>query len=159
MTAKRIDVAEGGPDKVTKKASVQPAAELYGLTVKAFRSLSDVTRNQLKPFKLTVMQWLVLSVINNGNARGVATSSIGKKVGVGSAQVTSLTSQLIDKRLIRSRTERRDRRQKRFQLTARGRTVLNGADAAVQTALGQWLQPVPDNYLVFYQRVLTIMTR
>lgn len=155
MPTKNIKVIIGGSEAPVTKKSVQTSALRTCLMLtKVDRSLRGLVTKQLKPFKLTMTQWLLLGIVATADDFGISVGDTARTLGITLSQVTTTSSQLVIARLLRQkRTQRRDHRSRHLLLTARGRALLDDAQSAVDKALTGWFKSVPANQLVFYRRV------
>jgi len=158
MVAKTITVVES-PTGTTQKSSLKVnGLQTYLLISKADRAAQALIYRTLRPMKLTPSEWLLLGLVTTEDEEGLSPGDLARQLYVSAAQATSISSKLIDRRLLRQKTSRQDRRGRTLQVTAKGRTLFDDANSAVDAALQTWLRPIPANYLTFYRRVLQAMT-
>ena len=159
MLPKTIPVLVGGQETPTKASEpIQLSAfEMSVAMSRADRHIRTLISQQLKPLKLSLMQWLVLGTVVITTEESIAMGAVAQLLGISLSQVTSLSNYLLDMRMLRQKTDRTDHRSRRLQATTRGRAIHYDAESAINVALQQWLQPIPANYLVFYNRVLQTM--
>ncbi len=155
MSAKSIKVVVGGNEAPITTKRQQPTAFqsclLLGIVDRSLRA--DIT-HQLKPFKLTISQWLLLGAVALADDAGISIQDTARTLNVTASQVTTLSSQLVSSHLLRQkRTQRDDRRSRHLLLTARGQALLEGAEESVNKVLKKWFKSIPENHRIFYWRV------
>ncbi len=155
MPTKTIKVVIGGNEAPVTQKLVRPSAfQTCLMLTKVDRSLRGLVTKQLKPFKLTMTQWLLLGVVASADTSGISISNTAKSLNVTMSQVTGISTQLVTAHLLRQkRTQRSDHRSRYLLLTARGRVILEDVEESVNKALIYWFQAIPENQLVFYRRV------
>ncbi len=110
--------------------------ELCLLHSRADRALRAVVAEKLQPVELTMMQWLSLGIIAGGPKEGLSMGNIAEHMGITLPQVTALLHSLSKLRLIKLRTQRRDRRSRHALLTPKGEEALRKANSTLEVGLG-----------------------
>lgn len=90
---------------------------------RADRELRTKISDILEPQQLTMMQWLLLGSIS-GAKHGLSMGDIASVLGITLPQVTALLSNLVQRKIVRLKTQSRDRRSRHAVLTAKGDTLL-----------------------------------
>jgi DNA-binding MarR family transcriptional regulator len=100
---------------------------------RADRALRTKVAELLEPEQLTMMQWLLLGALS-GSKNGLSMSDIANRLGITLPQVTALLSNLDKRRIVKLRTQRRDRRSRHALLSAKGEALLSLIDAKLEEA-------------------------
>jgi DNA-binding MarR family transcriptional regulator len=110
--------------------------ELCLIHSKADRILRTIVAEQLESTQLTMMQWLLLGVVQTAPKQGLSMTDIAEGMGITLPQVTALLSDLSKRRLVKLKTQRKDRRSRHALLTAKGEDMLNAANQELEASLG-----------------------
>lgn len=124
--------------------------------VRADRVYRTIISQQLEPFKLNLMEWLMLGVINDASKAGITLSKIAEALDVSQPQVTALMTSVSNQGLVRQKTLRQDRRSRSVVLSVRGLRLLDKIEETINAYMDQWLSQVPPDQ---YQAYLEIMGR
>lgn len=116
--------------------------EKFLLHARADRVVRSFVADQLDPYKLTMMEWLLLGVVNGGPKEGVSMSSAAATLDVTLPQITALANKLLSLKLIRQKTQSHDRRSRHILPTGKGKTVLEDIEAAIGAAMEEWRSEV-----------------
>jgi DNA-binding MarR family transcriptional regulator len=108
-----------------------------GLThSKADRALRTIVAEQLESMQLTMMQWLLLGVVKTAPKQGLSMTEIAENMDITLPQVTALLSDVSKRRLIKLKTQRKDRRSRHALLTVKGEDLLEAANNELEASLG-----------------------
>lgn len=125
--------------------------EQFLLHARADRVVRSFVAAQLEPYQLTMMEWLLLGVVNKGPKEGVSMSMAAQTLDVTLPQITALANKLLALKLIRQKTQSHDRRSRHILPTGKGKTVLEDIESAIATALNDWIgkfdQEQKDEYM------------
>jgi DNA-binding MarR family transcriptional regulator len=113
--------------------------ERFLLHARADRVVRAFVAKQLEPYQLTMMEWLLLGVVNSGPKDGVSMSAAAQTLDVTLPQITALANKLLGLKLIRQKTQSHDRRSRHILPTGKGKTALEDIEAAISNALEEWL--------------------
>jgi DNA-binding MarR family transcriptional regulator len=155
--AKSINVTVGGRDVPVKSPTSPTPYELYKSVAQAERSLKMLVSQELKSHRLTLQQWLVLGSVAQTKTEGISGSELSQQLRLPQARITVVTKQLLERKLLRQKLQRTDRRSRQLLLAARGRAILYDINGVLKQRLKLWLRPIPANHLVFYRRVVAQM--
>lgn len=124
--------------------------EIFLLHARADRVLRTVVSGRLEPYKLTMMEWLLLGVVCEAPDDGMSMSSVAQALDVTLPQVTALANKLLNLKFIKQKTHAQDRRSRRVMPTPKGRTVLEDVDQAIGKVLDEWLAELPEEQVDSY---------
>lgn len=120
------------------------------LHARADRVLRMVVAEGLEQWKLTMMEWLLLGVINEGPDNGITLSDIARRLDVSQPQVTALMNKADKQSLVRQKVQRSDRRSRRVVLSAKGSRLLAEVEAGLSHTIQDWLTELPRDQLQAY---------
>lgn len=121
---------------------------------RADRVLRTLVNNQLDNFQITMMEWLLLGVIDEGPKDGITLSKIAEALDVSQPQVTALMDKVIDQKLVRQKIHKHDRRSRTAVLTIKGKRLLEKIEATVSAFMKEWVSEVPKNELESYAKIV-----
>lgn len=117
---------------------------------RADRALRVVVSRQLERFNVTMMEWLLLGVVEHGPKEGSTMSVVAGTLDVTLPQVTALTASLIKAKLLKQRVSRQDRRSRRLISTSTGRRLQADIEKNVKEAMKDWTGNIPPDQLNVY---------
>lgn len=128
--------------------------ETYLLHVRADRALRALVGAKLEAFKITMMEWLLLSVVCDGPPTGVNMSAIAQTLDVTLPQVTALTNKLLNLKLVKQKTQTHDRRTRHILATSKGKNLLSETEATLSDAMSSWLAGIPADQYAQYSATI-----
>ena len=128
------------------------------LHVRADRVYRTIISQQLEPFKLNLMEWLMLGVINDAPT-GITLSQIATALDVSQPQVTALMTRVTAQGLVRQKTVRQDRRSRSVVLSVRGLRLMDKIEETLQAYMQQWLSQVPPEQYDAYLEIIGRMSK
>lgn len=117
---------------------------------RADRALRLVVSRKLEQFNVTMMEWLLMGVVQNGPKEGMTMSEVASALDVTLPQVTALTARLTKLKLLKQKVSRQDRRSRRLAVTSAGRKLLGEMEGDVDGALREWMSDIPEDKLKNY---------
>lgn len=105
----------------------------------ADRALRSFIAKELEQYDVTLMEWLMLSVVCNAEGEGLSMSAVAKELDVTLPQVTALTNKLLQQKLIEQQVQSHDRRARHVFPTAKGRDVWQSVERSMSENLYRWL--------------------
>lgn len=117
------------------------------------RELRTNIANQLDKHELTMMQWLLLGTLS-GEKKGLSMSEIARLLDITLPQVTALLVGLAQRKVVKLKTQKRDRRSRHAVLTTKGETVLGSANNELESAADKLF---PNNTKNRYSELLAEM--
>lgn len=139
-------------DEIDTKAN-----KILLLHSRADRALRSLIAENLEEYRITMMEWLLMGIVAEGPEGGLSMSTIAQELDVTLPQVTALITNLTKKRLIKLKTQRRDRRSRHALLTAKGKVVLEQVNRTVENAMASWPAELPDSQLSGYLATVKVM--
>ncbi len=124
---------------------------------RADRALRLVVARQLEQFNVTMMEWLLMGVVQNGPKEGMTMSAVASALDVTLPQVTALTSNLTKLKLLKQKVSRQDRRSRRLVSTSAGKKLLENIEHEVNTAIREWVADIPREQLQTYLQTVEIL--
>lgn len=124
---------------------------------RADRALRLVVSRRLEQFNVTMMEWLLIGVVNNGAKEGMTMSAVASALDVTLPQVTALTASLTKLKLLKQKVSRQDRRSRRLVTTANGKKLLTEIEQEVNKAMREWVADIPQDKLGVYFETVEIL--
>lgn len=124
---------------------------------RADRALRVMVSRQLERFDLTMMEWLLMGVVNYGPGEGLTMSSVASTLDVTLPQVTALTASLIKAKLLKQKVSRQDRRSRRLFTTPACKRLLDEIEAAIKGAMQEWVSDIPREQLDTYFETVKLL--
>lgn len=121
--------------------------------IRAFRATRDVIAQSLRPFSITVTEWLYLGALDK-QTQAVGPKQLAEELNVSMPLITRYTKQLQAKGYITMITNESDRRERTITLSHDGERLLNTSEPVVRDALKLWLEAIPQNEIRTYITVL-----
>lgn len=109
------------------------------LHTRADRALRTIINEQLEPFKLTLMEWLLLGAAGEAPKKGLSLSSIAQRLEVSQPQITALMDKVLAKKFVRQKVPSSDRRGRLVALTPKGTKLLGDVEVTIKNHLNKWL--------------------
>ena len=157
--AKSIEVKAGGPSSDTKIGRPKTSAAKFFINhSKSDRVLRAHVSKALNVYRVAMMEWLLLYVIALAGKEGLAMRVVAQELGISMPQASTIVNQLMGRHLIMQKTQRQDRRLRQVVASAKGRVLINSLQKEIDLVLQDLLKPIPQNYLVFYERVSEIVS-
>lgn len=124
---------------------------------RADRALRVVVSRELEQFNVTMMEWLLLGVVSNGDRDGMTMSAVASALDVTLPQVTALTASLTKAKLLKQKISRQDRRSRRLHKTPAGKRLLEEIEQSVDGAFSKWLSDIPREQLKAYFETVKVL--
>lgn len=124
---------------------------------RADRAMRLVVSRRLEQFNVTMMEWLLMGVVQNGPKEGMTMTAVASALDVTLPQVTALTSRLTKLKLLKQKVSRQDRRSRRLAVTSAGKKLLEETESEVDGAMREWMSGIPDDQLTTYMETLEIL--
>lgn len=126
---------------------------------RADRVLRTVVSNQLERFNVTMMEWLLLGVVNEGPKDGITLSKIADVLDVSQPQVTALMDKVLAQKLAKQKILKQDRRSRSVVLTTRGKHLLEKIETSIADYIRNWLNDVPPEQLQAYWETIRYISQ
>jgi DNA-binding MarR family transcriptional regulator len=154
MNKETIQVKEAPQTESASERAEQSMYEICLLHSRADRALRMVVSRRLDQFKVTMMEWLLLGVVESGAKDGMTMSTVANALDVTLPQVTALTASLTKLKLIKQKISRQDRRSRRLAVTTSGKKMLTDIEQEVDQAMQQWVVDIPPSDFSTYMRTV-----
>lgn len=105
---------------------------------RADRAIRTFIGNALEDYEITLMEWLMLSVVCNAPREGLSMSAVAKELDVTLPQVTSLANKLLAQQLIEQKIQAHDRRARHVFPTPRGKRTWQDVEKSLSTNIERW---------------------
>lgn len=125
------------------------------LHARADRALRSLVGSRLEQHKLTMMEWLLLSVVAQGPPEGMSMSAVAQALDVTLPQITALANKLLNLKLVRQKTQSHDRRSRHILPTGKGKSLLEDIEESLSEALSDWVSELPSEQ--YAQYMTTVM--
>ncbi|HTE58020.1 MAG TPA: MarR family transcriptional regulator [Verrucomicrobiae bacterium] len=124
---------------------------------RADRALRVVVSRQLEQFDVTMMEWLLMSVVCNGPKEGMTMSAVASALDVTLPQVTALTASLTKSKLVKQKVSRQDRRSRRLICAPSGKRLVEETESAINKAMKDWTADIPPEQLKIYLATVELL--
>ncbi len=161
MLAKKIHIILDSDSKISSRPRSKKYFKFNNFLAytRADRNLRNLINKKLSDYNITLMGWLLLNVVDNKKDIGINMSEIASNLDVTMPQANAIINQLLNQRLIRQKTQRNDRRTKHILISAKGKNLILKIDADLNLTSTEWFSAVPENYFVFYWRVVELLAQ
>ncbi|CAN5663281.1 hypothetical protein BH23PAT2_BH23PAT2_06300 [soil metagenome] len=140
----------------TQTISMYEACLLHS---RADRNLRSLVADQLEPFDVTMMEWLVLGVVRACTGIGMSMSAIAKELSITLPQLTPLVQELIKKAYITQQFDLNDQRTRYVSTTKKGLQVLEQIEQATEQAMRTWASSLPREDIRTYIRTVRFLAK
>ncbi len=120
----------------------------------AYRMLQQHFRAGLEPFQITIPEWSLLGVVNDGGQ--LTLTQITHILKSKASHPTVLVEALVERGLLDRQVHPKDKRTKIVTLTAAGKKLVPKIEAAVRASIRSAIQHVPRPELETYYQVLAM---
>lgn len=124
---------------------------------KGDRGLRTLASHQLEPFKLTLMQWLLLRTTVAAPRQRLTMTDAANLLNVTLPQITALAGGLTGPGYLIQRVNSRDRRSRQLVATAKGRRLADKAERQLEATLRPALAGLTSRDWQGYQRVISAL--
>lgn len=124
------------------------------LKASAYRLTKEHIGKALKPFGLTMLQWVTLGLVHDAGSQGVSPTQLARELHVSQAYVSGLLTHLHAKQLIENKTNNKDARSHTVAVTSHGKDMVIKAERKVREQLKNWLAPISKEDIAVYMKVL-----
>ena len=129
--------------------------ELCLLHARADRAMRSVVSRQLDTQGITMMEWLALGVVVAGPKDGVSMTHIAKVLDVTMPQVTALTGNLVNQKMIKQKVLATDRRGRQVIATLRGKRTLAKLEGIIAESMRAWSKNIDRDQLKNYIKTVS----
>lgn len=117
---------------------------------RADRILRGVVSSHLEGFRITRMEWLLLSAIVESKSMKLSMTELAKILNVSLPQVTALVTGLLKDGLVEQHEATHDRRSRFVSATAKGKELITQIEVSMRNTLREWLADIPRPQLAMY---------
>ncbi len=111
--------------------------------VRSQRNVRAFLQRLLRPFGLSMNEWLLLSLIHDAPPSTLDMNELAEQLDVGKPHVTALFSDLQAVNYVEQTVDSKDKRRKIVHITDRGREVLIEVNAVTKEGLQSWIGDIP----------------
>ena len=141
-----------------ERFSLPSMYELCLMQTRSDRTLRNLVSNKLSKHSLTLMEWLVLGSVSAGPKTGLSMTEIARALNVTLPQVTSLITDLLERKLIKQKVLSTDHRGRQVTITLKGKRVLGKLETMIARDVRQLTSAVPNSRLREYVRTLHVLS-
>ncbi len=106
---------------------------------RADRALRTFVASELEKHEITLMEWLMLSVVCNAPEAGLSMSTVARSLDVTLPQVTALANKLMAQQYIEQKIQVHDRRARHVFSTPSGKKVWQDVEQSLSKNIERWL--------------------
>lgn len=117
--------------------------EICLILVRSQRNMRAFLQRLLRPFGLSMNEWLLLSLINDAPPGSLDMNELAEQLDVGKPHITALFSDLQAVNYVEQTVDSKDKRRKIVHITERGKEVLQEVDGITSQGLQSWLGNMP----------------
>lgn len=138
--------------------------ELYSyqasiLHARAYRNLKNYKNEILKRHGLTMMQWMVIGLINDAGEKGIRMSDIAEQLDTTQAFATTTVNFLEARQIVSRTTHETDKRSKRIKIEPGHKQLIEQIEADVRQKLRETLyQHISRQDLEVFIKVLSVLS-
>ncbi len=127
---------------------------------RADRAMRMMVSRQLERFDVTMMEWLLMGVVDSGPPEGLTMTSVALTLDVTLPQVTALAASLVKAKLLKQKVSRQDRRSRRLISTPACARLLEEIEETIRTTMKAWTADVPqENLAVYFETIKQLAAR
>jgi DNA-binding MarR family transcriptional regulator len=119
--------------------------EICLILVRSQRNMRAFLQRLLRPFGLSMNEWLLLSLINDAPPGSLDMNELAEQLDVGKPHVTALFSDLQAVNYVEQTVDEKDKRRKMVHITTHGRDVLKEVTVVTKDGLQNWLGDIPED--------------
>ncbi len=123
------------------------------LQAQSYRALKGFISSQLADHDLTMPQWALLGILNDSGRQRL--SVIAERMQVEASLTTTLTNNLLEKKLLERTPDPSDSRARLVQLTPRGKRSVEAIERHLREEMKSYLHDIAPAELVIYIGVMS----
>ena len=123
------------------------------ILVRSQRNVRAFLQRLLRPFGLSMNEWLLLSLIQDAPPGSLDMNELAEQLDVGKPHITALFSDLQAVNYVEQTVDPKDKRRKMVHITAHGSTVLQEVNAKTKEGLLSWLGDIPVNNFDIFLKI------
>lgn len=122
---------------------------------RAYRKVRSFMDKTLKPYDLTITEWLIIGTAIDAGPTGIRISEIAKALGVEMPVVTNLVHKATNTRWLRRIKDPEDKRARRVVMTHMGLEKACDIEGELKKATAPWLKDIPADSIKGFYDVIT----
>lgn len=134
--------------QITTYQTVIAQAKAY----RKVRAFMDIT---LRPYGLTITEWLIIGVTIDAGPNGIRISDVAKTLGVEMPVITNLVHKATQAGWLRRIEDKEDKRVRRVVMTHAGLDKACDIEGELKTATAPWLKNIDSASIKGYYEVIT----
>ena len=109
---------------------------------------------ELKPHKVTMMEWAFLGVVHDSGKKGISVSELADIIGVEVSHITNMTIKLQKRGLVGKVPHKQDMRIKLLLTTKKGDEFVQATETQLRASMKKWLKPIDKLAFLGYIKTL-----
>ncbi len=122
---------------------------------RAYRKVRSFMDKTLKPYDLTITEWLIIGTAIDAGPTGIRISEIAKALGVEMPVVTNLVHKATNTRWLRRIKDPEDKRARRVVMTHMGLEKACDIEGELKKATAPWLKGISADSIKGFYDVIT----
>lgn len=127
-----------------------PTYQACILQSRAYRNLREFMVVQLKPYDLTMMEWVLLGIVNESMPDGISPTQLSEQIDVGLPMVTDMVDRVVALGLVEKCMAPDDRRRRVVAATDKGVDASARIELGIRTSMREWLSDIERQQLIGY---------
>lgn len=126
---------------------------------RAYRKIRSFMEITLKPYDLTITEWLIIGLTIDAGPDGIRISNLAKALGVEMPVITNLVQKATATRWLRRIEDKQDKRARRVVMTHAGLEKSCVIEGELLKASDPWLKDIDKSCLQGYFSVISSLSR
>lgn len=127
---------------------------------RAYRKVRSFMDKTLKPYNLTITEWLIIGTAIDAGPTGIRISDIAKILGVEMPVITNLVHKATNTRWLRRIEDSEDKRARRVVMTHMGLEKACNIEGELKKATAPWLKDIDSHALKgFFEVIAELSTK
>lgn len=125
---------------------------------RAYRKVRSFMDKTLKPYNLTITEWLIIGTAIDAGPTGIRISDLAKTLGVEMPVITNLVHKATNTRWLRRIEDPEDKRARRVVMTHMGLEKACDIEGELKKATAPWLKGISADAIKGFYTVITELT-
>jgi DNA-binding MarR family transcriptional regulator len=127
--------------------------EICLILVRSQRNMRAFLQRLLRPFGLSMNEWLLLSLIQDAPPKSLDMNELAEQLDVGKPHITALFSDLQAVNYVEQTVDPKDKRRKIVHITTHGSNVLKEVNSVTKEGLQSWLGDIPETEFDLFLKI------